>query len=203
MTLPCRLQWWTIPALALLLAAGCAVRPPAAPEAGRIVAVEAWDAPSAPDAWAFSGRTSLRLGGEGATASVSWAQAESGYRIDLRGALGAGSLRLIGDEAGVRLTTADGARYQADNPRELVRAITGYDLPVGFLRHWVTANPVPWLGGRVTLDADGRPRQLQQNGWRVTFDGFSSVADHRLPGRIAVEHDDMAVRLVIGEWRLP
>ncbi|MEX0449380.1 lipoprotein insertase outer membrane protein LolB [Spiribacter sp. 221] len=191
-----------VAALLTVLLAGCAVRAPQPPEAGRTVAVGDWDAPPAPDAWAFSGRTSLRLADEGATASVSWVEDATTYRIDLRGVLGAGSLRIVGDEASVRLTTADGERYEAGSARELVRAITGYDLPVGFLRHWVTASPVPWLDGQVTLDERGRPRQLQQDGWEVTFDGYRTLDAHRLPGRIGVNHRDMAIRLVIGEWRL-
>ncbi|MEX0429908.1 lipoprotein insertase outer membrane protein LolB [Spiribacter insolitus] len=197
-----RWRWLAMAGLVLVLLAGCAVRAPQPVDAGRVVMVEDWDAPPAPDAWSFSGRTSLRLGDQGATATVSWAQDETAYRIDLRGALGVGSLRIVGDEPGVQLTTADGKRYEAGSPRELVRAITGYDLPVGFLRHWVTASPVPWLDGRVTLDEAGRPRLLQQDGWDVTFDGYRPVGGYRLPGRVGVTHEDMAIRLVIGDWRL-
>ncbi len=202
MTGPARWRSVLMAALFTVLLAGCAVRAPQPPDAGRIAAVGDWDAPPAPDAWAFTGRTSLKLADEGATAAVSWVQDAATYRIDLRGALGAGSLRIVGDEAGVQLTTADGERYRAGSPRELVRAITGYDLPVGFLRHWVTASPVPWLDGRVTLDEAGWPRQLQQDGWEVTFNGYRTVGGYRLPGRIGVTHRDMAIRLVIGEWRL-
>jgi outer membrane lipoprotein LolB len=196
-----RLRTLLIIGLCLLVTA-CAVRPPqpSGSEAG--MALEQWTPATPPGSWRLSGRASLQLDGEGATASLGWAQADAGYRIDLRGAFGAGSLRVTGDDEGVELLTADGERYTAESPRELVRAVTGYDLPVSFLRHWVTGHPVPWLSGRVRLDAAGHPVMIRQGEWRIAYEGFRSVAGHDLPERLAVERGATSVRIVIGDWRI-
>ena len=183
-----------------LLATGCAVRPPAPEASDDSVRLTDWTPPPAPAEWQLDGRTSLRLGEEGATASVTWRQDEAAYRIDLRGAFGAGSLRISGAADGVTVRTADGERYHAESPRELVRAVTGYDLPVGFLRFWVTAQPVPWLEGRVTLDDAGRPGVIRQGGWRVTYENFESVSGYSLPGRVAVTKAETSIRMVVRNW---
>jgi outer membrane lipoprotein LolB len=183
------------------LVTGCAVRPPAPTVSDDSVRLADWTAPVAPAVWQLNGRTSLRLGEEGATASLTWRQDDAAYRIDLRGALGVGSLRIRGDADGVTVRTADGERYRADSPRELVRAVSGYDLPVGFLRYWVIAQPVPWLEGRVRLDDAGRPGVIRQGGWRVRYDEFESVDGYSLPGRVAVTREKTSIRLVVRRWR--
>lgn len=183
-----------------VLLAGCAVRPPAPEVSDDSVRLADWAPPAAPDAWQLNGRTSLQLGEQGATAALTWRQDQAAYRIDLRGALGAGSLRITGDADGVTVRTADGGRYRAESPRELVRAVTGYDLPVGFLRYWVTGQPVPWLEGRVTLDPAGRPSVIRQGGWRVSYEAFESVGGFSLPGRVAVTRAETSVRMVVRHW---
>ena len=194
-------RWHALAALlACLLVTACAVRPPQPDSTDDSIALAAWEPSPVPATWRLNGRTSLRLDDEGATATVSWDQSGAAYRIDLRGALGAGSLRISGDGDEVRLTTADGERYKAENPRELVQAVTGYDLPVSFLRYWVTGRPVPWLDGRVTPDPAGRPSVILQDGWRVTYEGFRAVGDYHLPERIAVVRGDLSVRIAIGRW---
>ncbi|RZU97859.1 lipoprotein insertase outer membrane protein LolB [Spiribacter vilamensis] len=190
----------SVPILLCVLLTACAVRSPQPDSTDAGVALATWEPSPVPAAWRLNGRTSLRLGDEGATATVSWDQSGREYRIDLRGALGAGSLRITGDGDVVRLTTSDGERYTAESPRELVRAVTGYDLPVSFLRYWVTGRPVPWLDGRVIPDPQGRPSVIHQDGWRVTYETFRAVGDYHLPERVAVVRGDMSVRIAIGEW---
>lgn len=187
----------------LVILAGCAVQPPGPEEAVKSLSVEAWQAPPRPDAWTLTGRVSLQIDDEAGTASVRWQTSAAGYRLDLRGALGAGRIRLISEGQGVTLVTADGERHVAGNAAELVRAFTGYALPVGFLRWWVTGQPVPWLGGEVDLDAEGRPVALRQGDWRVRYADATQRDGYLLPGRVEVRRGDgVRVRLIIREWRL-
>ncbi len=187
-------------AVMLLGLAGCAVQPPAPDAVGDWQAINAWQAPAAPAHWRLEGRVSLRIDNRAATAGIRWRETGSGYRIDLRGALGAGRLRVLGTGAGVTLITADGKRHEADSPAELVRAVTGYELPVAFLRWWVVGQPVPWLPGRVRADNAGRASQLEQAGWQIRY-GDGVVADgYPLPGRIEVRRDGVAVRVAVRDW---
>ncbi|PWG65223.1 lipoprotein insertase outer membrane protein LolB [Sediminicurvatus halobius] len=191
-----------LPLAATLLLGGCAVVAPQPDRDGERLAVEDWAPPLAPDAWQLQGRTALRVGGDGATASLFWREAPDRYRIDLRGAFGAGAVRVEGEADQVTLRTGDGSVHRAGSARELVRAVTGYDLPVEYLRWWVRARPVPWLGGQVRVGAEGLPQRLEQEGWVVRYEGFTEVGEYRLPQRLEVSREDVLVRLVVRQWEL-
>lgn len=196
-------RWRAAALVALITLAGCAVQPPGPEEAVESLSVDAWQAPARPAAWTLSGRVSLQIDDDAGTATVRWRESRDGYRLDLRGALGAGRIRLIREDQAVTLMTADGERHVADNAAELVRAFTGYALPVGFLRWWVTGQPVPWLGGEVDLDAEGRAVALRQGEWRVRYADATRRDGYLLPGRVEVRRGDgVRVRLIIREWQL-
>jgi len=150
--------------VSLITLSACAVRPPAPHVTGEWQALEAWQAPPAPTAWQLDGRVSMTAADQSATVSIRWRETADGYQIDLRGALGAGRVRVTGEEGQAILATADGQRHSAGSPAELMQAVTGYDLPVEFLRWWVVGQPVPWLDGRVRVDEAGRALAMQQGG---------------------------------------
>ena len=181
---------------------GCAVQPPASAPAAETLSIEAWQPPASPEAWTLSGRASLQFEDEVGTASLRWQESADGYQLDLRGALGSGRLRLVGSAGMVTLTTADGEQHTAANPAELVRAVTGYALPVGLLRWWVLGQPVPWMDGEVSLDAQGRAIALNQGGWRVRYARHARYDGYRLPARVEVRHEAIQMRLVIRDWQV-
>lgn len=196
-----RLLWLCL-GLAVLGLGGCAVVAPEPEVAGERVAVADWTPPAAPERWRLRGRAALEVGGEAATVSLFWRDADGDYRIDLRGALGAGSVRVESEDEGVALRTGDGSVYRADSARELVRAITGYDLPVEYLRWWVRGQPVPWLDGEVRVGEGGLPQRLDQDGWTVRYEGFLDAGDFRLPQRLGVTREDVDVRLLVRRWEV-
>lgn len=192
-----------LPALMLMLTLGaCAVVPPEPKVDGETLAIDEWTPPAGPTTWRLQGRTALRVADDAATASLFWRESVDGYRIDLRGAFGAGAVRVEGSEGAVTLRTADGSRYEAGSARELVRAVTGYDLPVEYLRWWVLAQPVPWLGGEVRVDERGLPQRLEQDGWVVRYEGFGETGGHRLPERLGVTRGSVEVRLMVRSWEV-
>lgn len=198
----CRGMAW-LPVLVLAMTLGaCAVVAPEPEADGEILSVAEWMPPAGPTSWRLQGRTALRVADDAATASLFWRESADGYRIDLRGAFGAGSVRVESAEGAVVLRTADGSRYQAGSARELVRAVTGYDLPVEYLRWWVRGQPVPWLGGEVRVDERGLPQRLEQDGWVVRYEGFSETGGHRLPQRLGVTRGRVDVRLVVRSWEV-
>ncbi len=195
-----RCVWVSVLAVGL---SACAIQPPAPVFDTEPQSIAEWNLPEAPERWRLTGRLSLRLVDAGASASVDWEQMHEAYTIDLRGALGAGSLRIQGGANGVTLQSADGERYQADSPSELVRAFTGYSLPVRFLRWWVLGQPVPWLNGHVALDAQGRAQVLWQDGWQVRMDRYQLLTPrYALPERISIERGDVRVRLLVRDWQI-
>ena len=186
----------------LMVLAGCAVRAPVSPTAVEKMPIAQWSIPAFPERWQLNGRAALQLKEQALSASVQWRERPAHYRIDLRGGLGAGNIRVVGDDTQVVLTRADGERLTASNPEELIRATTGYELPISLLRWWVTGRPAPWLEGEVVVDADGRAQWLEQAGWQVVFDRYTAQSGYALPGRLALSRHHVEVRFAIQSWQL-
>lgn len=193
------MRWVGIALLALVLA-GCSVSPPQPETEGGRLAVADWEPADAPADWRLRGRAAIRVPDESGTVSVDWRQNGEQYRLDMRGALGAGAMRLEGRPGRVVLRRGNGDRLVADNAQQLLSQTTGFDLPVERLVWWLRGQPVPELGGTVALDGQGRPAELEQDGWLVTYDQWQSAGRYQLPGRLSVKREDVRVRLAVTEW---
>jgi outer membrane lipoprotein LolB len=188
---------------AALTLAACGVAPPSPEGIDGARPIARWDAPPAPETWSLTGRAAVRTPEQAGTVSVHWRHDDAGYRIDLRAPLGAGALRLVGDDQGVLLRTAGGEQYRADSARALLQAAAGYDLPVDYLRWWLRGQPVPGLPGEVITDAEGRAAVLRQDGWRVLLSDYREVAGYHLPHRVSAEKEPVSARIAIREWSVP
>ncbi len=188
--------------LVLLLVAltGCGINPPDPDAAGGPRAIADWQPPEAPEDWRLRGRAAIRVPEESGTVSVDWRQSGERYRLDMRGTLGAGALRLEGRPGRVVLRRGNGDRLTADSARRLLRQTTGFDLPVERLVWWLRGQPVPDLEGTVTLDDQDRPASIEQAGWQVTYDRWLEVEGYQLPGRLSVKRDAVRVRIAVSQW---
>jgi outer membrane lipoprotein LolB len=185
----------TLAALLLaLLLAGCAALPPATfqhPQAAADL-----------DNWAFNGRVSLTRGETGWHAGLVWRERSGEYDLRVVGPLGQGAFELSGDAAGVMLVDADSRTYTARDAEALVRHVTGWVLPVSGMHYWVRGLVAPGIEAQVERDSSGLLSRLVQSGWAISYDRYQSIGDLVLPGRLRMERDDIAVRLVIDEWLL-
>ena len=152
--------------------------------------------------WQIRGRVALVKGDQGWHASLNWREDAGRYRLDLSGPLGQGAIRLEGDAAGVRLQTADGHDYVAEDADALVLAVTGWQLPVAGIRYWVRGVPVPGRPAVVKTDAAGHLVSLAQSGWDIRYDRFQDVDGRAWPTRMRLTTDDLSVRLVVDDWIL-
>lgn len=152
--------------------------------------------------WQIRGRVSLVKGDQGWHASLNWREDAGRYRLDLSGPLGQGAVRIEGDAAGVRLQTADGRGYLAQDADTLVRSATGWQFPVAGIRYWVRGVPVPGQPAAVKTDADGHLISLAQSGWDISYDRFQDLDGRAWPTRLRLTTDDLSVRLVVDEWTL-
>jgi outer membrane lipoprotein LolB len=180
--------------LIALLLAGCAALPPATfqhPQAAADL-----------DIWAFNGRVSLTRGETGWHAGLTWSERSGEYDLSVTGPLGQGAFELSGDAAGVMLVNADSRTFTARNAESLLRHVTGWTLPVSGMHYWVRGLAVPGVEAQVERDSSGLLTRLEQSGWAISFDRYQSIGDLVLPGRLRMERDDIAVRLVIDEWLL-
>jgi outer membrane lipoprotein LolB len=184
----------------LLLLGACSMapsRPPAAdPEA-------TWDAHRAAvlavDEWRLNGRIGVRSDGSGWHASLFWHQDDGRYDIRIVAPLGQGSVRLVGDDRQVELTTGGGEQAVAANPSLLLHERLGWRVPVEALRYWAIGLPAPGSAAK-TLDDAGRLTGLYQAGWSIRFHDYREKTGLELPGLVVASHPDAEVRLVVNDW---
>ncbi|MGD8708859.1 MAG: lipoprotein insertase outer membrane protein LolB [Ectothiorhodospiraceae bacterium] len=175
--------------------AGCATAPPE--PTGPVLAN--WTGPDVPADWALLGRAAVDTGGRSGTVTVRWKQNDGNYRVDMRAPLGAGAVRIEGNGSHVVVRTSDGERYEGRSARTLLSRHTGYDLPVESLAWWVRGVPAPGHN-EVILDGRGRPTELMQSGWRVSYSSWERVHGYWLPAKLAVERGDIKVRMAVRRW---
>jgi outer membrane lipoprotein LolB len=186
-----RLAWAAVVALAL---AGCAA-PPRAPEGGTR------PDPAILNQWSASGRMAVAAGNDGGSGSFDWAQDGTTSRLDLRGPLGAGAVRLVVTPQTLSLADGSGRVLDADVARADLQARLGADLPWDHLRYWLIGLPAPGVEATVR-DQDAPPwRVIEQAGWRLAYDSFEVVAGLSLPRRLTAEREAVRVRVIVDAWR--
>ena len=186
-----RLAWAALVALVL---GGCAV-PPRAPEGG--VPPD----PAALDRWQAVGRMAVAAGADGGNGSFAWAQDGVTSRLDLRGPLGVGAVRVVVTPETLSLADGSGRVLDAEVARADLQARLGADLPWGYLRYWLLGVAAPGVEATV-LDQDAAPwRVLEQAGWRLAYDSFAVVEGLNLPQRLSAERGTVRVKVIVDEWR--
>jgi len=194
-------RWLSL--LILVLAGGCATRPPVlAPEA-EPAWLEHRAALEALRDWQVQGRVALRTEDEGWSASFDWQQRGENYRIRLRGPFGQGAVELRGGQHGVWLKRADQPPVFALNPEALLQQQTGWQLPVTGLVAWLRGLPVSDGDPVIQWDTEGRLLHIGQNGWSINYQVYLEKGDLSLPKKLRLTRDSIQVRLVVDDWQIP
>ncbi|MCP1672950.1 outer membrane lipoprotein LolB [Natronocella acetinitrilica] len=189
--------------LAVALLAACAARPPITDETPEALFQQRLAMLEELRGWEAQGRIGLRTQDDNVALSLDWfEQGEDNWRLNLRGPLASGSLRLEGDGDGVTLRTSDGVRDSADAAQALLNRHTGYDFPVDILRDWLVGRPSRDHDAEVELDEIGRPESIRQAGWQVDYSAYRGMDLLDMPTRMDVSGPGLRVRIVISEWSL-
>lgn len=192
---------WLALLLPLALAA-CAsaprLRPADAAAMQRLIAREA--ALRDVHAWALQGRIAVSVDGDGGSGRIDWEQNDAGYRIRISAPVTRRSWQLRVDAAGAVLDGIEGGPFAGTDARALLRAHTGWDLPLASLASWVRGmrfGPV----ATVAFADDGRLARIEESGWRIDYRGWDGAGADALPNRVFAERVDARVRLVIDRWQ--
>ncbi|AGA34316.1 Outer membrane lipoprotein LolB [Thioalkalivibrio nitratireducens DSM 14787] len=188
----------------LLLLSGCAGFPGQPGE--RVEAREAFmdraERVAAVSDWRLAGRLVLEMPGESWSGQLSWRAADDSQIIDLAGPMGRGGGRLVlGGERAV-LLTRDGERFEARDPDALMVVMTGREIPVSGLDHWVRGIARPGIPFDLRADRSGQPVRLFQDGWEIVYGAFEDAGPARLPTSMALTRGDMNLRLTVQRWQL-
>src|SRR5512144_217817 len=124
-------------ATALLLLAGCAMRPVTPATSARL------PDPAQLTEWSARGRLAVAANGEGGSGTFTWEQAGPQTQLRLRGPLGAGGLDIATDGATLRVQDAAGHAVDGDAARAALERQLGVALPLAELRYWLLGVPAP------------------------------------------------------------
>jgi len=158
--------------------------------------------------WAINGRISVQTEQEGGQADYTWQQHnQTDYDIRLQAPMGAGTTLISGREKGVNLKTSSGEELFDTNVDELMLRLNGWPLPVSGLQYWVRGLPAPTSQHEVSQwNKKGLPRVILQDGWRIEFRKYKTVAGNLLPGKLFISRsggdEEVDVRLIIRQWTL-
>lgn len=201
-----------------MLLAGCAAIRPQPPASDIELAWQVrQEALVSVRAWEIDGRVGLRTAREGWQASLHWARNADRHSIDLAGPFGAGTLRLVQDRSGAELRDGRQRTYHANDAQTLLYRVTGLQLPLAGLSHWILGLPAPNEFETHELDERGRLRSLTQLGWDIRFLEYDFYGNHELPTKLFIarrliaegvndgaiaDADMLEVRVVVQRWTI-
>ncbi|MCC4633710.1 MULTISPECIES: lipoprotein insertase outer membrane protein LolB [Xanthomonas] len=155
--------------------------------------------------WSFQGRVAISKDRNGGSGRIDWQQNGPQYRVQLSAPVTRQSWVLTGDTttgAG-RLEGLDGGPRSGPDAEQVLLEATGWTIPFNQMPDWVRALRIADAGTqRVDLDAAGRPRTVQQDGWTIEFLAWAPAGDGQpaLPQRIEAHNGSAKVRLLVDQW---
>lgn len=185
--------------VALLALAGCAHRPGAGVDPAHEAAQRAREAALQEAAgFALAGRIGVNNGRSAGSASFDWQQHETQLAFELRIPLSGATWRLSGRPGGYLLDDGKGGSRGGRDAGDLLTEATGWRIPVDALHWWVRGARDP--DGRAVLryDADGRPVELQQHGWTLSYRAWDETLG--LPTRLIARRGSDEVRVAVLRW---
>ncbi len=187
------------PVAALLLINGCA-----APKSALLPEIDVWETRtqvlSALDDWQFSGRIAVRSKSDGFNGKLRWTQDKDDFSATASGPLGAGAIRIEGDDASVVLTDKKGVRTILGDAELELQYRYGWTIPVASLRYWALGVPDPRVSADTVLNENGQLARLTQRGWSVKISSYAEGGGQLMPKVLTAENTDTRVRLVIDHW---
>jgi len=162
------------------------------------------DALSLLTAWDMAGKLSMDDGSDGGSGNLNWQVRDAGSHMKFRGALGRGAWQLASGPGYAELQRSDGSLVRSDSVSELVKAETGWHIPVDSLKWWVLGIAAPGTTERLELDQQGRVQVMRQDGWDISFNRYRQFGEVELPGRMDAVHGEYRVKMAVSKWsRVP
>lgn len=154
--------------------------------------------------WEAEGKIAIAMGGERESASFKWSQDGDDYVVHLFGPFGQGATWLRRTGRNVTLENAKTGVRRARSAEALMQEVVGWQVPVSNLQFWLRGlpahkpAPTSW-----SQDGSGHPTRLEQQGWQVDYGEHQNFDNWWLPTRMTARRDDLEIRVVIKQWRMP
>lgn len=186
--------------LTILVTSCSTVAPPAATPVKKTTWEERQAKISQFQTWHLNGKIAVQTAQQSGSATIDWIQHDNRYNVALYGPLGTNSLKLYGQPGKVSMETSDGKKMTADSAETLLAKGWGFHLPVSYLRYWVRGLPVPGMAANPKLDNYQRITSLNQGGWYVQYQSYTTVGNLDLPSRITITSPSLRTKMVIYKW---
>jgi outer membrane lipoprotein LolB len=170
---------------------GCALTPRVGPVANR-------DASELTD-WQASGRIAVAGANAGGSGSFSWQQHGTRAQVQMHGPIGIGSLKLTLTDETIRIETADGQVFEADEAQSELTARLGAFVPARNLRYWLVGVAAP---GEHQWSNSADTATLTQENWRIDYQRYGVTSGTRLPTKLVAVNGPARVRIVVDRWTL-
>jgi outer membrane lipoprotein LolB len=188
-----------LPAIALLLLAGCVTLrpPPPLPWPERRSALQ-----SLPG-FSLRGRLAVAVNGNGFNAGLRWSQRGDAASVDLIAPVGLGAAHIEQSGTAIAFTTSKGVRLENAEASEALQRELGFEPPLDSLRYWLLGTGDPSRPAEETLDGEQRLARVVQDGWTVDYQDYRRTGAAWLPRRVTLRREGVRVRLLVQDWRLP
>ncbi|MGO1502460.1 MAG: lipoprotein insertase outer membrane protein LolB [Marinobacter sp.] len=157
------------------------------------------------DHWQLLGKLAVRQPSDSGTAIINhWIQQGEAYDLALSSSfLGMGSTSLKGVPGFIELTLSNGETYRSGDPEALVKAATGWQLPLQSLTWWIRGLPAPDGDFRLLFDDKGKLAMTRQAGWEIRYDRWHEPQGDQpaLPARVTAVKEEKRVRVVVSSWQ--
>jgi outer membrane lipoprotein LolB len=111
-----------------------------------------------------------------------------------------GGVQITSEGARLNVVTSRGDHLDSDAARSELTTRLGFDPPLASLHYWVLGVPDPAQPFQESLDSQQRLSGLKQEGWDITYDGYTMVGSESLPSRMTLQRAGVKVRLIVDGW---
>ncbi len=156
------------------------------------------------DELTLAGRLSLRYPVQGKTQSVQgkflWSQHRDATDIELYSPLGQTLARISIAPGVATLEQSGGERRVAASADALTEEALGWPLPVDGMRYWLQGF-VRDAGGRMQAAMPDSGQRFDSDGWQLSYPTWQAHGSVAVPKRVDAVRGDIALRIVIDDWR--
>lgn len=152
--------------------------------------------------WQLNGRMAFKSDKEKVSAYINWNQEQQRYQVRFNSFVGTSLLTISGSHRHAIMTKGD-EQYVSNEPNNLLFNVTGWDIPLLELQHWVKGS-ITEKGVNAQFDEQGLLRTMthQTSGWAITYEDYQQVDNVVLPHLINIVKDDKLIKIKIKQWQL-
>ncbi|MGJ8682237.1 lipoprotein insertase outer membrane protein LolB [Paraglaciecola sp.] len=149
--------------------------------------------------WQIKGRLGFKSPTKKQSASFSWQQKQSEFKLNLTTVIGTSLLKMYGDKEQVTLQ-ADDEVYQDTNASFLIWRMTGWQIPVEHFPIWIKGQITP--NAQFITAEQGWVTQIQPNcdqceDWLINYDNYKLINGMWLPHKITFNNRSTNNQLLI------